>query len=111
MVYLSETGPAADQTEKHVGFTGTQDGMTEAQSERVSRLMTSLSGWFHHGDCIGADKQSNDLARQRGLMVAAPKSFAEELRSGTWATVRYARKQKKPVVIVFPDGSVQNVRT
>lgn len=32
----------------------------------------------------------------------------EELRSGTWATIRYARKAGKPVHIVWPDGTESN---
>jgi len=35
-------------------------------------------------------------------LVAAPKSPVEELRSGTWATVRYARKAGKRVWILRP---------
>ncbi len=38
-------------------------------------------------------------------LIATPRLMVEELRSGTWATVRYARKQRKPVHIVWPDGS------
>jgi predicted Rossmann fold nucleotide-binding protein DprA/Smf involved in DNA uptake len=38
---------------------------------------------------------------------ACPKGTKEELRSGTWATIRYARKIGRKVVIVYPDGSVQ----
>ena len=40
------------------------------------------------------------------LLIAVPRS-AEELRSGTWSTVRYARKQDKPVIIIWPDGGWQ----
>jgi hypothetical protein len=39
------------------------------------------------------------------VLVACP-GGPEKLRSGTWATVRYARKQGKRVVIVWPDGKV-----
>jgi hypothetical protein len=38
------------------------------------------------------------------VLVACPKGMAEEQRSGTWATVRYARVQNKRVVIVWPNG-------
>jgi hypothetical protein len=41
------------------------------------------------------------------ILVAAPAAMNEEGRSGTWATVRYARKKGKPVLLVLPDG--QNV--
>lgn len=37
------------------------------------------------------------------VLVACPKE-PEELRSGTWSTVRYARKQGKKVVIIWADG-------
>lgn len=51
------------------------------------------------------------LARNRAIvaaadiLVATPNGFTERLRSGTWATVRYARKAGVPVTIVYPDGT------
>ena len=35
-------------------------------------------------------------------LLAAPATVNEVLRSGTWATVRYARKAGKPVTILLP---------
>lgn len=41
------------------------------------------------------------------LLIATPQQeTGEELRSGTWSTVRYARKEKKPVFIVRPSGKI-----
>lgn len=40
-------------------------------------------------------------------LLACPATAHEVLRSGTWATVRAARKLGKPVTIVGPDGSVR----
>lgn len=40
------------------------------------------------------------------LLVATP-SGPEKLRSGTWATIRYAIKRGKPVWIVWPHGEVE----
>lgn len=42
-------------------------------------------------------------------LIAAPKTMEEELRSGTWATFRYALKKKKPIWIVWPDGSMTEI--
>jgi len=42
-------------------------------------------------------------------LIAIPKGM-EALRSGTWSTVRYARKQGKPVTIFWPDGTVTTER-
>ncbi|WP_439627538.1 hypothetical protein [Gemmata sp.] len=39
------------------------------------------------------------------VLVACPMG-PEVLRSGTWSTVRYARKQRKRIVIIWPDGTV-----
>lgn len=38
-------------------------------------------------------------------LVATPRTYSRESRSGTWATIRYARDQGKPVMIIYPDGS------
>ena len=40
------------------------------------------------------------------VLVACPGEAIEQLRSGTWATIRYARKIGRPVVLVLPDGSI-----
>lgn len=38
------------------------------------------------------------------LLIAVPRTATEEVRSGTWATIRYARDAKKPVIIIDPSG-------
>jgi hypothetical protein len=42
-----------------------------------------------------------------GLIIATPNGD-EKLRSGTWATIRYARKQGKTLFIVAPNGQITN---
>jgi hypothetical protein len=44
------------------------------------------------------------IATESDLLIAIPRAAEEELRSGTWATVRCMRKLKKPVIIIDPDG-------
>lgn len=41
-----------------------------------------------------------------GVLVAAPGEAQEQLRSGTWSTIRYARRVGRPVIMVLPDGTV-----
>ena len=42
------------------------------------------------------------------LLLAAPSSSSEVLRSGTWASIRYARKLGKRVVLILPNGTVND---
>lgn len=121
-----------------VGFTGTRRGMNGTQISLLHNALYLLKSLdeFHHGDCIGADKQAHNLIRKHfpdcrivvhpsnvmearayckadftykpkpplirnhdivdivDMLFAAPRLNYEEMRSGTWSTVRYARKTK-----------------
>src|ERR1700690_2431268 len=123
----------------HIGFTGTQKGMTNKQFARLTRLFLELDNSepisIHLGDCLGSDlecaclahslgfnpichppknnskqafwegysftfpakdylERNHDIVDESKLLFACPSTFKEEvLRSGTWATIRYAKKQ------------------
>lgn len=48
-----------------LGFTGTQQGMTEQQQKVFRRLVSFLDATeFHHGDCIGADDQAATIIHE-----------------------------------------------
>lgn len=134
----------------HIGFTGTQHGMTETQRQVVFDLLKHRTFYARHGGCIGADKHFDEIVRRiKGcygvivhpstivnkraeltldpvrdvllgpkpplvrnqdiviesfVMLATPKEDRMQIRSGTWATIRYAREVQKPMVIVMPNG-------
>lgn len=47
-----------------IGFTGTRNGMTEAQKETVRRLVRELQPTLAvHGDCVGADANFHAIVR------------------------------------------------
>ena len=50
--------------------------------------------------------RNRDIVTDADLQIGTPSSCKEILRSGTWATLRQARKTGKPLVIVWPDGAV-----
>lgn len=135
-----------------IGFTGTQNGMTQKQVfEVIDYLSDALKAHRDveviHGDCIGADFQFDQMAIELGIgrnicpsfisekrnysektgalvacnpthplvrnefivaqasvMLATPKEDSEVLRSGTWATIRHARKTLAPdkLIIFYP---------
>jgi len=47
--------------------------------------------------------RNRDIVEATTLLIACP-AKTEVLRSGTWATVRYARKRRHRILIVHPDG-------
>jgi len=129
---------------EHIGFTGTQAGMTIRQRNQLRRILQSYfdqgAVYFHHGDCIGADEQAHDIAEEIGykviihppvnpkkrafkkpfiarnpkqymdrnqdivdesdILIGAPKEEIEQLRSGTWSTVRRAIKAEREVILL-----------
>lgn len=51
--------------------------------------------------------RNTDIVTCSHIIVACPGECHEVIRSGTWATIRRARRMKKPHVLVFPDGSLE----
>jgi len=51
--------------------------------------------------------RNKDIVDMSEFMLAAPRGMSEELRSGTWHAIRYAIEQKKRVIIVWPNGKVE----
>ena len=49
-------------------------------------------------------KRNKAIVDQTDVLFATPKEMVEELRSGTWSTIRYANKRGKKVEILYPSG-------
>lgn len=48
-------------------------------------------------------KRDHDIVNETNSLIAAPLAWEEEIRSGTWTTVRYAEKKKKHRDMVYPE--------
>ncbi len=48
------------------------------------------------------------IVSEADSMIAAPAEMTEQIKGGTWSTVRFANKHGVPCYIIFPDGSVKN---
>ena len=48
-------------------------------------------------------ERNHNIVDETGYLLACPNG-PEVLRSGTWATIRYARKLNRPIIILWPDG-------
>lgn len=49
--------------------------------------------------------RNREIVTDSTLMLATPQGFEEKSSGGTWYTIRYARSVRKPLIIVWPDGS------
>lgn len=67
---------------------------------------------YHHFELPAKPyiERNHDIVDACHLMVACPSTNHNVLRSGTWATIRYARKQRKDIMICYPDGSHELVQ-
>ena len=54
-------------------------------------------------------ERNQDIVDSSSELIAAPETEREVTRSGTWSTVRYARKKGKLISIVLPSGELQIV--
>lgn len=52
--------------------------------------------------------RNGDIVVICNVLVACPAELHEQVRSGTWSTVRRARRAGKPIRIVLPDGAVRS---
>jgi hypothetical protein len=54
--------------------------------------------------------RNHRIVDQTEILIAAPKGAKEEVRSGTWATVRYAALLDRPLLILTPGGGILRSR-
>ena len=53
-----------------IGFTGTRQGMTQAQHQIFCELLVKHDpAIFIHGDCIGADAEAHESAKRLGIEI------------------------------------------
>lgn len=51
--------------------------------------------------------RNHDIVSSASVLLACPKGPEERKGSGTWSTIRYAKKIGVPVIIFWPDGRVE----
>jgi hypothetical protein len=48
--------------------------------------------------------RNENIARECTVLIACPGEMTERLRSGTWSTIRRARRLLRSIVFCFPNG-------
>lgn len=52
--------------------------------------------------------RNHNIVNETSCLIATPSTMTERQRSGTWATVRYARRINRYIILVLPDGTVEH---
>jgi len=52
-------------------------------------------------------KRNREIVDSSQIIIAIPNSMKEKVRSGTWATIRYARTKGVRVIIIYPNGNTE----
>ena len=55
-------------------------------------------------------ERNTEIVKACDVLIATPKEQEEVLRSGTWATIRRARKYNKKLAVIFPDGVCKGLK-
>lgn len=114
-VELFARDKGAETIELHHGDCKGADAQVHGFAEEVGWVI-----WIHPGDIVNQrawcespnvhlPKQTllrnADIVEAGHVLFAAPEG-PETQRSGTWSTIRRARKVGKPICVVWPDGKV-----
>jgi hypothetical protein len=51
-------------------------------------------------------ERNRHIVNSSDCLLATPGESEEILRSGTWSTIRFARRRRKHTTILFPDGTI-----
>ena len=56
-------------------------------------------------------ERNKDMVAACDTLIACPDSPHELLRSGTWATIRYAKRINRDIMLILPDGTINEFET
>lgn len=54
--------------------------------------------------------RNKDIVDDSNILIVCPNTNTEVLRSGTWATYRYAKKRNKNIFIIYPNGKFEAIK-
>lgn len=103
LTFLLLHGLNSTVTEFHHGAADGADSQAETLVNSLRSAHPHLLGHVRIHRWLTDDKplqRNRKIVAHVDILIAAPRRDLEQLRSGTWATVRYARAAGKPVVML-----------
>jgi len=112
---LKELLKSIEITEAHHGdCTGADENFHQIMVSFLIKIIIhppdkNICRAYCQGDEIRKEKsyleRNKDIVNECDALLAFPSSKTETLRSGTWSTIRYAKKTNKKTIIFYPDGT------
>ena len=112
-ILLHGGAPGADEEADAffaVGCTGTKIEVYPASAQRAGIWLRKTDGVRVIHNWMKPLVRDVIIAKRCDHLLACPGTQEEIVRSGTWSTVRYARKVGKPITILMPDGTAREER-
>jgi hypothetical protein len=109
---LAELGPAWLHHGDCVGADADAHSIAEQLGIKTHIHPPANTTYRAYCDGDAYEESASYLVRDRHLvdrtsvLIAAPNGFTDQ-GGGTWYTIRYARSQRKRVIIVFPNGTIR----
>ena len=69
-------------------------------------LRAFCEGAREERDPMAYIERNHAIVDETTVLVACPLEERENVRSGTWATVRYARQKNRCIHIIYPNGMI-----
>lgn len=117
---IGQAGPTDEPHELHHGVCVGADKQAheyaKAEGWRIVGHPPIIETWmaasiWNELDEIREAKQylirNADIVDETDILIACPRNQLQEWRSGTWATIRYARTLKRPIVKIYGNGTIQ----
>lgn len=51
--------------------------------------------------------RNRDIVDETDVLIVVPDGYTPRQHSGTWLTAKYARRIRRPMIFVFPNGKVE----
>lgn len=72
----------------------------------ISQTYGDCPNYYHRHQPMKPLERNRRIVSESNIIIATPREDKEVLRSGTWSTIRYARKARKHIIIVYPNGEI-----
>jgi hypothetical protein len=99
LLYAMSDDGEADNVLHHGGEAHSDTEAAEIATGRFTHTRRHHPASKASKDLLGRNR---DIVDASAILIAAPDSLLERIRSGTWYTVRYARRAGVPVILLDP---------